>query len=299
MNNLLFKSWFRFISLVLINAFLMLDIAWAGGTELSVINPNEMLSAPVQISKPDFMKMFSILKIKVEIFSSKNGKIPPELAKFAFGEGYARVYDKQTDEHIGFCVDGIVYGRDGTGEFKKNLGIFDSNIQTFIKPEEDHSITIAKINALVREKNNVKAENSAAEKHRTPIFESKRDIVPSVGLLVTLYIGVVVPLVGLGWNIAYGYHSKLFIGAFVYIAGAILIAGIVPTMTIPNLLPWREIGNAFLKLVPGRAQRKTSEEQIDQEVQERLDIINEIIKKSDGRLSPVDISQKDIDTESL
>lgn len=61
MNNLLSKSWFRFISIVLIQAFLILDIAWAGGTELSVVNPTEMLSPSVQISQQVLSDSFNDL----------------------------------------------------------------------------------------------------------------------------------------------------------------------------------------------------------------------------------------------
>jgi len=53
--------WFKFISLFLINSFLLLDIAWAGGAELSVINSQEMLSVPIQISQQDFVFGFDEL----------------------------------------------------------------------------------------------------------------------------------------------------------------------------------------------------------------------------------------------
>ncbi len=61
MNNLLSKSWFRFISLVLIHAFLMLDVAWAGGTELNLQKNADTLAAPVEISQQMFMESVSKL----------------------------------------------------------------------------------------------------------------------------------------------------------------------------------------------------------------------------------------------
>ncbi|MBU1044504.1 MAG: hypothetical protein KJ915_08940 [Candidatus Omnitrophica bacterium] len=37
----------RVVAFILLNAFLLLDIAWAGAGEVSVITPELMLSAPV------------------------------------------------------------------------------------------------------------------------------------------------------------------------------------------------------------------------------------------------------------
>lgn len=61
MNNLLSKSWFRFISIILIQSFLILDIAWAGGTELNLKKNSDTLSAPVEISQQMFNTSFGKL----------------------------------------------------------------------------------------------------------------------------------------------------------------------------------------------------------------------------------------------
>lgn len=61
MKKITSSLFFKVISLVLINSFLLLDIAWAGGTELSVINPTEMLSPSVQISQQVLSDSFNEL----------------------------------------------------------------------------------------------------------------------------------------------------------------------------------------------------------------------------------------------
>ncbi|MBU1087611.1 MAG: hypothetical protein KKD05_08890 [Candidatus Omnitrophica bacterium] len=73
MNKLLSKSWVRIISIVLIQAFLILDIAWAGGTELSVVTPDKMLSAQVQISQLDFALGFDkFYKVKDQALAQED-----------------------------------------------------------------------------------------------------------------------------------------------------------------------------------------------------------------------------------
>lgn len=61
MSNLSSKTWFRCISLVLIHAFLIMDIAWAGGTELNFAKNTDTLAAPLEITQQMFNASFSKL----------------------------------------------------------------------------------------------------------------------------------------------------------------------------------------------------------------------------------------------
>ncbi len=77
MNNLLYKSWFRFISLVLINAFLMLDIAWAGEIDSFASEDVNYLAPIVQMDSQSFLANFdkaAALLIAEYINSYKQGK---------------------------------------------------------------------------------------------------------------------------------------------------------------------------------------------------------------------------------
>ncbi|MBU1044502.1 MAG: hypothetical protein KJ915_08930 [Candidatus Omnitrophica bacterium] len=49
---------YKIISLILINAFLLLDIVWAGNMDFSIIENTDNLSAQIQISNPDFYNYF-------------------------------------------------------------------------------------------------------------------------------------------------------------------------------------------------------------------------------------------------
>ena len=75
---------FKVISLVLVNAFLVLDLAWAGGAEMSVVKPTEMLSAPVQISQQEFSVAFDgLYKIKTpSIDAGRKQNATEKTAKF-------------------------------------------------------------------------------------------------------------------------------------------------------------------------------------------------------------------------
>ncbi|MBU1087090.1 MAG: hypothetical protein KKD05_06180, partial [Candidatus Omnitrophica bacterium] len=61
MSKLLSKSWFRFISLVLIHAFLMLDLAWAGNGDILSLKSSDCLSPALQINSNILTTSFSKL----------------------------------------------------------------------------------------------------------------------------------------------------------------------------------------------------------------------------------------------
>ncbi|MDD5746077.1 MAG: HEAT repeat domain-containing protein [Candidatus Omnitrophica bacterium] len=83
------KMFFRVISIVLINSFLLLDAVWAGGTEISVAKPTEMLSAPVQISQQTFNVSFGKLFYaqKNENIESEAKIVNPEKTILNFSQG--------------------------------------------------------------------------------------------------------------------------------------------------------------------------------------------------------------------
>ncbi len=92
MNNLLSKSWVRLISILLIQSFLMLDIAWAGGTELNLTNNTDTLSAPIEISQPQvmdsFLKLHSMNAVSFSETVSENVDInsKKEKSKWSFSK---------------------------------------------------------------------------------------------------------------------------------------------------------------------------------------------------------------------
>ncbi len=174
MKKLTSSLCFKTISVILINCFLLLDIAWAGKMDLSVNKNADTLGAPIQISESDFLNGF--IKAQTSAY--------PELSQVSFGQGYARVYDSKTNQHIGFYVDAIVYVRDENGEFRKDIGAFNPELQTFAKPEQYHSLTIAKIKALIGEKKQSQANRNNSKPQSTPIVESQ-----GPGLRIALLAG--------------------------------------------------------------------------------------------------------------
>ncbi|MBU1923462.1 MAG: YdcF family protein, partial [Candidatus Omnitrophica bacterium] len=69
-SNLTKKFWFKTISLIIIQTFFILDVAWAGGTELNLQKNSDTLSAPIQISQQAFNANFE------KFYETKLGKTP-------------------------------------------------------------------------------------------------------------------------------------------------------------------------------------------------------------------------------
>ncbi|MFH1061684.1 MAG: hypothetical protein V1747_02200 [Candidatus Omnitrophota bacterium] len=80
MKKLVDCLWFKLICLVLINSFLMLDIAWAGGTELNLQKNSDTLAAPVQITQQmfnaGFSRLYEMNTSKAAVQKTANQKIP-------------------------------------------------------------------------------------------------------------------------------------------------------------------------------------------------------------------------------
>ncbi|MFH1094261.1 MAG: hypothetical protein V1739_08970 [Candidatus Omnitrophota bacterium] len=211
-KNLILKT----ILILLMNSFLLLDIAWAGGVNLSVSENSDTLAAPIQINKTSFFNTAYTINVKPQILTSEKGEMPAELAKLLPRRKVDRwVWNDELNMYIG------IYAKDNTEEKKKNLELSG--------PEEQTSAQLI-------------------EKRRIPIFESKRDVILCIGLLATFYVAVMVPLIAGVWNRVYDIFPRMFMSYSICMGGAIAIAAIVSALIIPNLLPWQKIGLALSEI---------------------------------------------------